>query len=140
MNKPSIGIIGNGFVGEAQAFAFSPVCNIKIYDVDRLKSTHTLSETHNSDFVFVCVPTPTHKNGKQNLKYINEAFKNACEKPIYILKSTVTPGTTDLLRNKFGNIKIIFSPEFLTERTSKLDMLTQNRIILGGIRELHSHC
>ncbi|OUV04600.1 MAG: hypothetical protein CBC40_04515 [bacterium TMED80] len=136
MNKPSIGIIGNGFVGEAQAFAFSPVCNIKIYDVDRLKSTHTLSETHNSDFVFVCVPTPTHKNGKQNLKYINEAFKNACEKPIYILKSTVTPGTTDLLRNKFGNIKIIFSPEFLTERTSKLDMLTQNRIILGGKKSL----
>ena len=46
MRKPTIGIIGNGFVGEAQAFAFSPVCNIKIFDVDPLKSTHTLNETH----------------------------------------------------------------------------------------------
>jgi UDPglucose 6-dehydrogenase len=27
---------------------------------------------------------------------------------------------------------MIFSPEFLTERTAKLDMLTQSRIILGG--------
>ena len=54
MRKPTVGIIGNGFVGEAQAFAFSPVCNIKIYDVDPLKSTHTLNETHDSDFVFIC--------------------------------------------------------------------------------------
>jgi UDPglucose 6-dehydrogenase len=42
------------------------------------------------------------------------------------------PGTTDQLSKKYSNIKIIFSPEFLTERTAKLDMLTQSRIILGG--------
>ena len=30
MRKPTIGIIGNGFVGEAQAFAFSPVAELKI--------------------------------------------------------------------------------------------------------------
>ena len=42
------------------------------------------------------------------------------------------PGTTEELSKKYSNIKIIFSPEFLTERTAKLDMLTQSRIILGG--------
>ena len=52
--------------------------------------------------------------------------------PIYIIKSTVTPGTTRDLIKEFNELKIIFSPEFLTERTSKLDMLTQARIILGG--------
>lgn len=132
MRKPTIGIIGNGFVGEAQAFAFSPVCNIKIFDVDPLKSTHTLNETHNSDFVFVCVPTPMSDDGSQNLEFINEVFKHASKKPVYILKSTVLPGTTDELIKNYGQLKIVFSPEFLTERTSKLDMLTQNRIILGG--------
>ena len=30
----------------------------------------------------------------------------------------------------------MFSPEFLSERTAKLDMLTQARIILGGKKEL----
>ena len=84
MKKPTIGIIGNGFVGEAQAFAFSPVCNIKIYDVDPLKSTHTLNETHNSDFVFVCVPTPMYPDGNQNLEFVAEVFKCANEKPIYL--------------------------------------------------------
>ena len=84
MRKPTIGIIGNGFVGEAQAFAFSPVSNIKVYDVDPLKSTHTLDETHDSDFVFVCVPTPMYPDGNQNLEYVKQVFKYANEKPIYI--------------------------------------------------------
>ena len=132
MKKPTVGIIGNGFVGEAQAFAFSPVCNIKIYDIDPLKSTHSLSETHNSDFVFVCVPTPMYKDGNQNLEFVEEIFKYANEKPIYILKSTVLPGTTENLNKIYNELKIVFSPEFLTERTSKLDMLTQSRIIIGG--------
>ena len=38
MKKFDVGIIGNGFVGEAQAFAFSPTSNVKIYDIDPTKS------------------------------------------------------------------------------------------------------
>ena len=139
MNKPTIGIIGNGFVGEAQAFAFSPVCNVKLYDLDPLKSTHTLKQTHDSDFVFVCVPNPMYPDGNQNLEFVEEVFKYANEKPIYILESTVLPGTTEKLNVTYKQLKIVFSPEFLTERTSKLDMLTQNRIILGGENTLTSH-
>ena len=45
------------------------------------------------------------------------------------------PGTTENLINKY-DLDIIFSPEFLTERTAKLDMLTQSRIILGGKNKL----
>ena len=58
MNKKTVGIIGNGFVGESQAFAFSPTADIKIYDIDPLRSTHTLEETLNQEFIFVCIPTP----------------------------------------------------------------------------------
>ena len=32
MKKYTVGIIGNGFVGESQAFAFSPTSEVKIYD------------------------------------------------------------------------------------------------------------
>ena len=41
MSKYKVGIIGNGFVGESIAFAFSPTTDIKIYDVDPLKSFNT---------------------------------------------------------------------------------------------------
>ena len=65
-----VGIIGNGFVGESQAFAFSPTNEIRIYDVDPLRSTHTKEEVRQSDFIFVCVPTPMDMDGKQDLSYI----------------------------------------------------------------------
>ncbi len=138
MNKFSVGIIGNGFVGEAQAFAFSSISNVKIFDVNPKKSMNSIDEVHSCDFVFICVPTPMNKDGSQNLSYVQEVFKNSNEKPIYILKSTVLPGTTNDIINLNKGIKIIFSPEFLTERTSKLDMLTQSRIILGGSSNLTS--
>lgn len=134
--KKIVGIIGNGFVGESQAFAFSPTNEIRIYDVDTLKSTHTKEETHQSDFIFVCVPTPMDMSGNQDLSYIENVFKDSKEGPIYIIKSTVLPGTTEMLQRQYPHLNIIFSPEFLTERTAKLDMLTQARVIFGGDKDL----
>jgi len=51
---------------------------------------------------------------------------------ILILKSTMIPGTVEALQYKYPTLNIVFNPEFLTERTAKLDFLTQARIILGG--------
>ena len=132
MKKFKVGVIGNGFVGEAISFAFSSVSDLYVYDTDPLKSLDDLESVHNCDFVFICVPTPMFEDGSQDISYVESVFEKAMSKTVYILKSTVLPGTTQSLSKKYSNIKIIFSPEFLTERTAKLDMLTQSRIILGG--------
>ena len=132
MTKFKVGVIGNGFVGESQAFAFSPTSDLRIYDIDPLKSTHTKEELDHCDFIFVCVPTPMKKDGSQDISFIEKVFKEAVEGPIYIIKSTILPGSTKKLQNKYPKLSILFSPEFLTERTAKLDMLTQARIVLGG--------
>jgi 3-hydroxyacyl-CoA dehydrogenase len=57
--KKSIGIIGNGFVGESQAFAFSPTAYVRIFDIDPLKATHTLEENIRTR---ICVYMLTHTN------------------------------------------------------------------------------
>lgn len=132
MNK--IGIIGYGFVGESQAFAFSPIADVKVFDIDRTKATHTLNEVLQQDFIFVCLPTPMKESGEQDLSYIENFFGNIGvynTDAIFILKSTVLPKTTKHLVEKYG-FNIVFSPEFLTEKNAKLDMLTQSRIIIGG--------
>lgn len=134
--KFKVGVIGNGFVGEAQAFAFSPTADLRIFDIDPTKATHTKEEIDECDFIFVCVPTPMKKDGTQDLSYVKKVFDEAVSGPVYIIKSTVLPGTTDKLWGKYPNLSIIFSPEFLTERTAKLDMLTQARIVLGGRKDL----
>lgn len=130
--KYNVGIIGNGFVGEAQAFAFSPTSFVKIYDIDKNKSTHSLDEVNKCDFIFVCVPTPMYENGSQDTSYIQKVFDKAVVGPVYIIKSTILPGTTKNLAKKNKKLKIVFSPEFLTERNAKLDMMTQSRVIIGG--------
>ena len=132
MKKFKVGVLGNGFVGQAISFAFSSISEMYVYDTDPLRSLNDLEHVHNCDFVFVCVPTPMFKDGSQDLSYVERSFEKAKDGPVYILKSTVLPGTTANLSKQYPNLKIIFSPEFLTERTAKLDMLTQSRIILGG--------
>jgi len=131
-----VGVIGNGFVGEAQAFSFSPTAEVRIYDVDPLKSTHTLEEVNECDFIFVAVPTPMFKDGTQDISYIVDVFNKSNSEAIYIIKSTVLPGSTEALLKSYPSKRIIFSPEFLTQRTSKLDMITQARIIFGGRYDL----
>ena len=132
MKKINIGILGNGFVGNAIKLVFSSTYKLFVYDLNPQLSFDSLEEVNNCDYVFVCVPTPMFKDGSQDLSNILKVFKNASQKPIYIIKSTIIPGTTDDLLNKFLNIKIIFSPEFLREKHAKSDILNLNRVILGG--------
>lgn len=135
----NIGIIGNGFVGSAVERGFSLWADIKVYDVLPEKSTHTLEDTvKSSDFIFVSVPTPMFDTGEIDLSYVFNVFNQVMdfnfeiEKKIFILKSTVTPGTTDKIKEKFPSIRIIFNPEFLTERNAYLDFINATRIVIGG--------
>ncbi len=134
--KKKIGVIGNGFVGNSIAFGFSPTHEIRIHDKDPKRNLNTIEEVLECDFVFVAVPTPMNEDGSISLKIVEKALQEISEKNnknnIIILKSTMIPGSSGILQNKYNKLNIIFNPEFLTERTAKLDFLTQARIILGG--------
>ena len=124
-----VGIIGNGFVGNSIAFGFSPTHEIRIHDKDSKKNLNTIEETLECDFIFVAVPTPMKSDGSMSLDIVVKALSEIWEKNkrtdnIIILKSTMIPGTTNLLIEQFSKLNIVFNPEFLTERTAKLDFLT----------------
>ena len=141
-----IGIIGNGFVGSSVAFGFSSntgcdVEDVKIYDKDKSKGTHSLEETVNtSDYIFLSVPTPSNQDGSISLDIIDKVFEdidNALDykkdnQPVILLRSTVTPGTTKKIQQKYPKMGIVFNPEFLTERSAKFDFINQSRFIVGG--------
>ena len=54
---------------------------------------------------------------------------------IVLIRSTVTPGTTKSLQQKYQNLRLVFNPEFLTERSANFDFINQTRYILGGDEE-----
>ena len=137
-----IGIIGKGFVGSAVQFGFSPNvgCNadVKVYDKDISKSTHTLKEVVNdSEYVFISVPTPASDGGKINLNILDNCLSDidsvaTNSETIFLLRSTIVPGSSRNFQNKYPKLKLVFNPEFLTERSANYDFINQTRIILGG--------
>ncbi len=137
-----IGVIGKGFVGTAVSHGFSHQtgygADIKIYDKNPAKSQNSLEETVNeSDYLFLSVPTPSAKDGTMDLSIVESALEsinnvNSNDSNIVLLRSTVTPGTTESFQRKYPNLRFVFNPEFLTERSASFDFINQTRVILGG--------
>lgn len=97
------------------------------------------SMTHFSKVYFVCLPTPMYADGSADLSIVEGALAELSEVPgnrIAVVKSTVPPGSTQKWNKMFNEkgLRVIFSPEFLTEANALDDMRNQNRIILGGPR------
>lgn len=138
-----IGIIGNGFVGQAIVHGFTlHSSDILIYDKDPKRSTHSLSElVLYSDVVFICVPTPMFESGECDLSIVEDVVDEIMYKhpltyrrknQVLVIKSTVVPGTTENLAAKYPEMNFVFNPEFLTERKARLDFINTARIVLGG--------
>ena len=140
--KQKIGVVGNGFVGGAVKFGFSPQvgcdAEVRVYDKNPDKSTHSLEETVNkSDFIFLSVPTPANEDGSINIDIITSALEDINEvhdgkDNAILIRSTVIPGTTWALQTKYPNLNILFNPEFLTERSANFDFINQSRFIVGN--------
>ena len=62
------------------------------------------------DFAFIAVDTPMLPDGSCDLSAVRQAIDET-DAGIYILRSTVPPGTTEKLRVETGK-RIVFSPEF----------------------------
>ena len=131
----NIGIIGQGFVGNAIYQKFKKYYDIKTYDLDLSKCNSTQQEVINQDIVFVCLPTPMYKDGSCNISIVEDAIALISDKgkaKIAVIKSTIPPGTTEMLNKKYKGIDIVFNPEFLTEANAVDDFENQTRIVLGG--------
>ncbi|MBU0598625.1 UDP-glucose/GDP-mannose dehydrogenase family protein [Patescibacteria group bacterium] len=94
----------------------------------------------NSQVIFICVGTPSRKNGSVDLSYI----KNACqdiakytnESKIIVIKSTVPTGTAEIVSKIFkryykGQTDIVSNPEFLQEGRAVESFLKADRIVIG---------
>ena len=152
-----IGVIGKGFVGSAVAHGFSQGvgydAEVKIYDKDPSRSQNSLEEVVNSsDFVFISVPTPSNVDGSISLNILEGCLEDIHKvletnsEAIFLIRSTVIPGTTRNLQEKHPYMNIVFNPEFLTERSAHFDFISQTRFIIGGniehvnkVSELYRH-
>ena len=127
-----IGIIGNGFVGNAtQLIKSSLIEKIYVYDIVPEKCEPqglTLNDMVECDIIFIALPTPMNKDGSCHVdlveKIVNDLKRIINEKVYIIVRSTVPPGTCERLG-------VYFMPEFLTERSWSLDFINNKVRIFG---------
>jgi UDPglucose 6-dehydrogenase len=91
-----------------------------------------------SEFTFLCVPTPERLDGSADLTYLEHAAAEIAPKLPYgsvvINKSTVPIGSTRLVEQTIArpDIKVVSNPEFLREGTAVQDSLRPDRIVVGA--------
>lgn len=134
-NKIKIGIIGLGMVGEPIRKWFEEINDYKrgrdlfCFDVDRKKGYN--DDINKADVIFVSVPTPSNEDGSCNISIVEEVVSKIRDGKIVVIKSTVPPGTVEMLQRKHPLKRLIFNPEFLTESQAWEDFISPDRQIVG---------
>ena len=125
-----IGIIGCGVVGGTILKGYKTLgFNAEGWNRDY---KHNLEKVFEKDALFICLPTVAKDDGTMDMSPFEEVFENIKEyKGLVIIKSTVLPGTTKGYQKKYPNLKIVHSPEFLTEKNAMMDFFKPDRVVLG---------
>lgn len=133
----TIGIIGNGFVGQAtQIFSRSPNVECLVYDIepDKCIPTDCTCEmiANECDLIFICVPTPMNAyTGACHTNIISGCIEDLCSidpdvRGKIIVRSTVPPGTC-------AQFKVAHMPEYLTEANWEQDFINTTEWHLGVV-------
>jgi UDPglucose 6-dehydrogenase len=124
-----VGIIGFGIVGSATAEVLSRIGHsVFVEDIDPHRMERAAAEglgrlnrDIETDVLFICVPETR----------VREALASAPCSAITVIRSTVPPGTTELLSAEMGR-PLAFMPETLREATYIWDALNPHFILIGS--------
>jgi nucleotide sugar dehydrogenase len=146
MSNKKILVVGYGYVGKAMVDMLREHYDVLVYDptysgANNFENVSFMSEIADAkDCVLgvICVPTPQKDDNSCDTSLVKKAVKEI-NAPVILLKSTVSPGTTERLKKETGK-RIVFSPEYVGE--SKYynpyfnnDMKAVPFLILGGAEE-----
>ena len=131
-----LGIVGHGFVGTALDHGFTR--DIQKFIVDpKHNSTNTIEDliAFRPDAVFVAVPTPQLESGECNTEILETVMQqlNNSKGLLVIVKSTVPAYKLQKIQEECINLKIVYNPEFLTEKNYINDFVNPAMHVFGGV-------
>jgi UDPglucose 6-dehydrogenase len=131
-----LGIVGHGFVGTAVDHGF--IRDIQKFIVDpKHNSTNTIEDliTFKPAASFVAVPTPQLESGECNTEILEDVMQqlNKCKGLLVIVKSTVPSYKLEQLKEQCLDLRIVYNPEFLTEKNYITDFVNPAMHVFGGV-------
>jgi UDPglucose 6-dehydrogenase len=130
-----IGIVGVGMVGETLQYGFTRIGH-DVVPVDPKLPETKLEDLKGTDLVFVCVPTPCNEQGECDVSIVDQVMCELFRLPyrgLVVIKSTVTPGTTDRLAQQcHPRMQVAFCPEFLREKSRYSDFVENHDVLIVG--------
>lgn len=92
------------------------------------------------EMVFLCLPTPESEDGRADLTFvhgvIDELANEVGDDTLFVIKSTVPPGTSAELRKRLADLgssaRLVSHPEFLREGRAVDDFMEPDRIVVGS--------
>lgn len=133
MNKKlNLAIVGHGFVGSAVDYGFPEInCNKIIIDPRYETSVSDLSGK-DIDVSFICVPTPMGSDASIDASILINVVHDLLQHTdgLIVIKSTVIPSIVSELAEL--STRVIYNPEFLTEKTANEDFVNPIMHVFGG--------
>lgn len=129
--KGKIAVMGVGYVGGALARVLDEAGHAPLR-YDPMKGLDDAGVLALTDVVFVCVPTPYLADGVGfDLSFVRAAIGALPGEKTVVIKSTVLPGTTEMLQKEFPQHRMLFNPEFLRQVSADEDMRHPDRQLVG---------
>jgi UDPglucose 6-dehydrogenase len=124
--KMKVKVFGRGWVGSAMITLFPDAL---VHD-----PAQNLICNEKANVAFVCVPTPL-VDGKLDCSIVEDVVSKAQE-DLIIIRSTVMPGTCDMLEKKYHK-NIVMQPEYLGESVNHpmTDQKSRPFMVIGGSPE-----
>lgn len=135
----TVGIVGCGSIGSVLAHGFDKLKHqVVINDKDRERERELSFDSwpkprmaEECDLVVFAVPTPTTEHGG-DWSAVDAALTDFADgDATCLLRSTMPPGSTRRLAEKH-ELPLVYSPEFLRDRSNVEDFFHPDRIVLSG--------
>jgi UDPglucose 6-dehydrogenase len=130
-----LGIVGHGFVGTAVDHGFTR--DVKKFIVDpKHNSTNTIEDLikFQPHATFIAVPTPQLESGECNTSILEDVLQqlNRSKGLLVIIKSTVPAYKLEKIKQECIDLRIVYNPEFLTEKNYINDFVNPPMHVFGG--------
>lgn len=125
-------IAGHGYVGGAVASVLGQTNLLSISDPKL--NNNKVSDFLEADGVILCLPTPEREDGSCDTSFLDEVLADCYDHIPILIKSTMSIEGYRVLKAKYPELQIAYSPEFLTAENANKDFAEQKYYYLAGDR------